>query len=113
MFIINMKAYLKWIQHFVIIFIAIKTSLYVKVNSYNPIKSLTIFRIKHFHIKRHWRTEYHVEPISVEPGLGPVKNPDNTYNVLNQVTAEIISSGIHHVSFTEECQLPSVPGPVW
>ena len=54
----------RWIQHLVIIFVAIKTALYVK---------------------RNWRTEYEVEPIDVESGLGPVKNPDNTYNILNKV----------------------------
>ena len=54
----------RWIQHLVVIFVAIKTALYVK---------------------RNWRTEYEVEPIDVESGLGPVKNPDNTYNILNRV----------------------------
>ena len=54
----------RWIQHLVVIFVAIKTALYVK---------------------RNWRTEYEVEPIDVESGLGPVKNPDNTYNILNKV----------------------------
>ena len=54
----------RWITHLVIIFVAIKMALYVK---------------------RNWRTEYEVEPIDVESGLGPVKNPDNTYNILNKV----------------------------
>ena len=54
----------RWFQHLVVIFVAIKTALYVK---------------------RNWRTEYEVDPIDVESGLGPVKNPDNTYNILNKV----------------------------
>ena len=54
----------RWIQHLVIIFVAIKTALYVK---------------------RNWRTKYEVDPIEVKSGLGPVKNKDNTYNILNKV----------------------------
>ena len=55
----------KWIQHIFVIFVAIKTALY---------------------IKRNWRTEDEVYPIDVESGLGPVRNPDRTYNILNKVT---------------------------
>ena len=54
----------KWIQHLFVIFVAIKTALY---------------------IKRNWRTEYEVDPIDVESGLGPVRNGDNTFNILNKV----------------------------
>ena len=74
--------------------------------------SPTIFWVKHFPNKRHWGTEHYVQPISVEPGLGPVKNPDDTYNVLNKVTSERGILGIK-VSFAEECPLPPVPYWVW
>ena len=75
------------------IFVAIKTALY---------------------IKRNWRTEYEVDPIDVESGLGPVKNGDNTFNILNQVfrftttwsvTSLVI---INFLNLLEECQLPSI-----
>ena len=58
----------KWIRHLVVIFVAIKAALYVK---------------------RNWRTEYEADPIDVESGLGPVKNPDNTFNILNKVSRYI------------------------
>ena len=34
------------------------------------------------------RTEHYVDPIDVEPGLGAVRNPDKTYNILNKVTGD-------------------------
>ena len=83
----------KWIRHLVVIFVAIKAALY---------------------IKRNWRTEYEVDPINVESGLGPVKNPDNTFNILNQVfrftttwsvTSLVI---INFLNLAEECELPSI-----
>ena len=75
------------------IFVAIKTALY---------------------IKRNWRTEYEVDPIDVESGLGPVKNPENTFNILNKVCRTTLSLlyllvlFINLMNLAEECQLPGV-----
>ena len=78
------KSLLTLLQHFLIIFVAIKTALYLKVDN---ILGLGLNNIS-FYYQRLRRIEHYTgPPISVAPGLGPVKNPDNTYNVLNQVTS--------------------------
>ena len=37
------------------------------------------------HVQRKLLSEVSVPPVEVLPGLGLVKNPDNTYNILNKV----------------------------
>ena len=103
------KSLLTLLQHILVIFVAIKTALYVKVDS---IFGWTwTFINKSFYDQRLRKIEHYTgPPVSVEPGLGPVKNPDNTYNILNQVTLlqqTILSLGLT-VDFAEKCQLPPI-----
>ena len=77
------KSLLTLLQHFVIIFVAIKTFFFL--DKVDNIFALGLIN-KSFYDQRLRKIEnYTGPPVSVEPGLGPVKNPDNTYNILNQV----------------------------
>ena len=77
------KSLLTLLQHFVIIFVAIKTFFFL--DKVDNIFALGLIN-KSFFDQRLRRMEHYTGPrLYVEPGLGPVKNTDNTYNILNQV----------------------------
>ena len=94
------------LQHILFIFVAIKTALYLKVDN---IFGLGLIN-RSFYYQRLRRIEHYTgPPISVEPGLGPVKNPDNTYNILNQVYFKVtILHLVLSVDYAEKCQLPPI-----
>ena len=102
------KSLLTLLQHFVIIFVAIKTFFFL--DKVDNIFALGLIN-KSFYDQRLRRMEHYTGPrLYVEPGLGPVKNPDNTYNILNQVISWSQSQVQLILTFdlAEKCQLPPI-----
>ena len=61
----------------------IKTYLYIQVRAEVSCRLLVLWYS--LHVQRKLLSEVSVPPVEVLPGLGLVKNPDNTYNILNKV----------------------------
>ena len=107
------RSLLTLLQHFVVIFVAIKTFFYV--DKVDKIFGLWLNN-RRFYDQRFRRTEHYTgPPTAVDPGLGPVKNPDNTYNILNQVilhsivTIRLNSRLCREMSASSCLRLPVMP----